>query len=302
VRGCTWQNYQLPNSCDYTVVGPNIAVCDIDPADASGSAWSPVRSCFINYIGPSATTKSLSFDSGCIAVLKTAAMHGFCVQGANGTVEHGGTVRGRAVAEVDMGTGYHGLLASDVAGALRVTDFESWGAFRNGANFQNVSKVEIGNFLIGGASDFAISASAGCETAMVRNGTIRSCACGTELSGVTTGLLENVVTDDVDSLEVSLAGTGGTLIMKGCVDIDGSGVVSDSGTNTKLLVAENPGYNADHRVAATQITSKTSKLNTWGKHAGKLAVDANNVTWIATGSGATDTWKKVEDGTTTTPA
>lgn len=302
-RGSTWQNFQI-GTPKHALITHNISVNDLDPADQCGAAWSPVRSGYILYLNPPGVPEDVHFE-GNIHVGSTIAMQGYTLQGNNGTIGAPIAFRGNsAITTVDMtAIGSAAYSATDVAsGSVLFEGNRAYGDWLNGIAALNVDRVVSRDNEVDGPTDFGIVATSGCNIVESTNDQICNTGAGMHVAGFDRAIVRGLVTRNVTAPEISHGGSGGHLIIQGPIDHEGTGVVSSYGTNKVRYVGEAVGYTSDQRGAATDITDKTSLLNTWGKHAGLLVVDANNIVWVALGATATDQWKKIEDGTTITPA
>lgn len=297
-RGFTWWGVTLAGSPSYSLMSHNIIVSDVDPADQSGAAWSPQRAGLMLFLGAAATQKANRVCNN-VVIAKTASCSGFYADGANGLYRGIAVNDNSIVAEVDMGN-YVGIGADDSpTGDITFRDNDVIGDWFHSLYTGAIGKVVVDGGQYDGADDFAINLLSASKVKVAGAPHILNSAKGIQVQSPVAEVI-GLQFDGCAADEITFVSAGNPWVDQ-AYDRDGTGVMSIFGGGA-IFHGRNAGFVTDSRVAATEITSIASRSNTWGKHAGKMLVDANNVTWVATGAAANSNWKKVEDGATATPA
>lgn len=296
-RGFTWWGCGLLGSAAYSIMSHNIIVSDVDPDDESGEAWGPQRALYMVYGGSTATNIGSRVTSN-MGLALTASCHGIFLQGVTGLFRAAVVNDNSIVASVDMGN-YIGLHASDTPGDVTLRDNDVIGDWLHSIYAGGVANIVVDGGRYDGADNFAINIATATKAKIKGDPEILNAAFGIQVQSPVAEVI-GAQFDNVGGSEIVFVSAGSPWVDR-CYDRDGSGAISIFGGGT-VFHGVNTGFVTDSRVAATEITSIASRSNTWGKHAGKQLVDVNGVLWVATGAGANSNWKKVEDGTTVTPA
>jgi hypothetical protein len=304
VRGFTWWGIVLQANSDYATVRGNIVLSDVDPDDQSGAAWAPIRAGIM--VTVTSGEHRGSIIEGNVVVARTASCNGIVIDGGNppGTVRHVSILSNKLYAEVDTGP-YAAIVFKDALGDISISENRGIGPWYRGVDLARIGSATVASNEIDGARNVAIASTLSATTVSIRYNAIRNSAEGMLLVNVMDGdvtgnTFENVATSA--GYEIFIDGTGsGPIIVANNLDRDGNGQIGKSGTN-KFRIKDNTGFITDERLATTEITSATSFTNTFGKRPGQLIVDSNNVVYVATGSGPTSAWRKLEDGAVVTPA
>lgn len=291
-RGATWHEFQMPNTCNYSIIGSNIGISDISLEDKTGAAWSPVRAVFMNYIGANSETRGLSID-GNIAVCKTAAKHGFAIQGVGGTAFSVSVTGGKVLGEFEGHSTFSGLIGLDIVGGISVESMDIRGKFTNGMKFLNVDRLNVKNNYIEGSVQFAVTAEHGTKYISISNNHFKSTELGVQFVNFFKCNIFDNLFEGVLGNEMVFGGVNGLAIIKSNTDADGNGKIVDFGKNQIHLIDENPGFNYDRRVQINLLADLNSFVNIWGKHGGKQIVSDDNAIWVAGGDEPNSPWLKV---------
>lgn len=297
-RGFTWWGVTLAGSPSHSLMSHNIIVSDIDPSDQSGAAWTPQRAGYMLFLGAGATQRSnrIAFN---IFRAETASASGIYADGGTGLFRNISIHDNSIDAATDMGT-YVGIGADDSStGDIVFRNNDVIGDWLHSLYTGGIGKVVVDGGQYDGADDYAINLLSAIKVKVIGAPSIMNAAKGIQVQSPVAEVVGPHF-DTVAADEIVFVSAGSPYVDQ-AYDRDGTGTIGIFGGGA-VVHGRNMGFATDSRVATTEITAIGSRSNTWGKHAGKLLVDVNSVCWVAMGALANSNWKKVEDGTTVTPA
>ncbi|QDP42968.1 putative pectate lyase protein [Bacillus phage vB_BmeM-Goe8] len=275
-----------------------------EATDKSGAKWAPVYAAVVmmNY------SEGVTLSNNQIYMADNAAGKAFHSQTLNTGVHTNTRIVGNTVIHKTGST----LRGIDLTGLTNpIVKDNLLNGFNQGIySFKNSKGAYVfGNHLDNCATSYYFEGDPGSDYQLsLSGGAVLNSATGISVQNIDDVKISGVDFKNISQYDLNIW-TYKVLVVDGICNTDGTGKLRLNGNTSGTLsatvatqIGDTPGFAHSWKHNATAVTSITSSLNTWGKYAGKVVIDANNQVYMSTGTTAASIWVSLSGGTSVTPA